>query len=84
MITLQPGEWLFAPYEKRFYQIEKVDTVKNRFSYSYNDDYDRYKHSYWLDFDDANLVSMFADGDIIHVKNEHERLAMQLKYSCAI
>lgn len=84
MITLQPGEWLFAINEKTFYQIEKVDTVKNRFSYSYNDNYDRYKNSYWLDFNDPELVALLQSGDIIHVKNEHERLAMQLKYSCAI
>ena len=78
------GEYLFDTQYRRLYTIENINTINKSFLYSYSNDDGETKYSFWIEFDDDNLVKLFESGKLLQIKTEQERLAIQLKYSCAI
>jgi hypothetical protein len=78
------GEYLFETSKRKLYAIMAVNNSNNSFLYSYSNDAGETRYSFWIEFDDDNLVKLFESGKLLQIKTEQERLAIQLKYSCAI
>jgi hypothetical protein len=77
------GEYLFDTQYRRLYTIENINTINKSFLYSYSNDDGETKYSFWIDFDDIHLTKLMDSGRVIKITTEQERLAIQIKYSCA-
>lgn len=78
------GDYLFTISTQQFFKIVKVNSETREFAYQYENRRGRICNSFWVDFDDLGLKLLYEKNNLLHIKSEQEKLAIQLKYSSAI
>lgn len=78
------GDYLFLISNNQFFKIDRLNIDERMFTYQYKDEYGNINYSFWIEFDDPALNLLYKQNNLLHVKTEQERLAIQLKYSSTI